>query len=339
MALVFLGALLFARVLNQGHLREAWGLLRELGWRSPLVVLPYLGAIGLDTAAWRAILRQLGQPVGFLRLLRVRVATESLLLGLPGGSILSETLKPALLLRDGVEVQVTAASLAGKKALQVGSQGLYFLLAATVAWRPLGALSRNLGFGRVLAPAVALAGLALLLLALALSGVLVSSRLAERFVGLLRALPSQRLRGWLTRRKGAFVSADALTREVLGNLPAHAPLPVLWLLGSWMMESVESWVLLALLGSRLDFTQVLAFEPAVSLMRSLAFFLPGGLGVQDAAYFACLTHLPTAVGVSAATAAAFVLLKRFKEVFWVLAGFASLAGLAKRPSSPGAGTR
>lgn len=326
-----LGALLFARVLRQGHLEEAWGLLRQLGWKSPLVLLPYLVAIALDTAGWRAILRQLGQPVGFLRMLRVRIATESLLLGLPGGSILAETLKPVLLLRDGVEVQVTAASLAAKKAFQVGSQGLYFFLAAAFAWRPLGALSRNLGFGRILGPSVVLAGLALLVLALALAGVLVSSHLAERLVGLLRALPFQRLRSWLSQKQGEFVSADKLTRAVLGNLPAHAPVPVLWLLGSWMMESVESWVLLALLGSRLAFTQVLAFEPAVSLMRSLAFFLPGGLGVQDAAYFTCLTHLSAGLGVSVATAAAFVLLKRFKEVFFVLAGFAALAALGRTP--------
>ncbi len=326
-ALVLLGAVLFVRVLVAGDFFGALRTLREVGWKLPLALLPYLVVIGLDTAGWHAILVQLGQQVGFLRLLRVRIATESLLLGLPGGSVLSETLKPVLLLRDGVDVSVTTASLAGKKAFQVSSQGLYFLLAAAVAWRPLGELSRHIGAGPVLGPLVVLVGLVLVVAGLALAGVLASFHIASRIFALLRAIPIPRVRTWLSTREAEFLSTDALSRRLLGALPAHAPVPVLWLLGSWMAESAETWTLLAVLGVRLDFTEVLAFEPAVSLLRSLAFFLPGGLGVQDAAYLSSLAHLSSGRGVSAATAAAFVLLKRFKEVFWIVAGFVSLAGL------------
>ena len=56
----------------------------------------------------------------------------------------------------------------------------------------------------------------------------------------------------------------------------------------WFAEAGETWVLLRLLGVDLSFAAVLAFEPVVSFARSAAFFIPAGLGVQDAGYMAFL---------------------------------------------------
>jgi hypothetical protein len=79
----------------------------------------------------------------------------------------------------------------------------------------------------------------------------------------------------------------------------------------------------------LSFAAVLAFEPVVSFARSAAFFIPAGLGVQDAGYMAFLQRagIPDAVN----RAAAFVLLKRFKELVWIAVGWILL--LATRRSS------
>jgi uncharacterized membrane protein YbhN (UPF0104 family) len=57
----------------------------------------------------------------------------------------------------------------------------------------------------------------------------------------------------------------------------------------------------------------------------MAFFVPAGLGVQDLGYFAFFSALgvPDAMGVGAA----FVLLKRTKELFWVCVGYTLLFGL------------
>jgi hypothetical protein len=72
----------------------------------------------------------------------------------------------------------------------------------------------------------------------------------------------------------------------------------------------------------LSFATVLAFEPVVSFARSAAFFIPAGLGVQDAGYMAFLRNaaVPDAVN----RAAAFVLLKRFKELVWIAVGWTLL---------------
>jgi len=58
--------------------------------------------------------------------------------------------------------------------------------------------------------------------------------------------------------------------------------------------------------------------------------VPAGLGVQDVGYVLCLT----ALGVPDATTVgtAFVLLKRGKDLFWILLGFVLMA-LGQRASN------
>src|SRR5262249_8564336 len=107
----------------------------------------------------------------------------------------------------------------------------------------------------------------------------------------------------------------------------------LWILGGWFAEAGETWVLLRLLGIDLSFSMVLAFEPVVSFARSAAFFIPAGLGVQDAGYMAFLRQagIPDAV----TRAAAFVLLKRFKELVWIALGWILLLATRARTGAPG----
>jgi uncharacterized membrane protein YbhN (UPF0104 family) len=80
----------------------------------------------------------------------------------------------------------------------------------------------------------------------------------------------------------------------------------------------------------------MAIETGVSLLRSIANIAPAGLGVQEAGYATLLTG----AGVGVDTAAAFVLLKRCKELFWIAGGYALLAGMrrseASRPYDAGA---
>ena len=81
-------------------------------------------------------------------------------------------------------------------------------------------------------------------------------------------------------------------------------------------------MLLQLLGVHLPLATVFAFEASVSLLRSIGCFAPGGLGLQDLGYVAALGTLGVADAMTAG--AAFVLLKRAKELVWALVGYGSL---------------
>ncbi len=91
----------------------------------------------------------------------------------------------------------------------------------------------------------------------------------------------------------------------------------------WLVRGVETWLFLRLLGADVPFLAALVVETAIIVVRSVAVPVPAGLGVQDVGYVLCLR----ALGVPDATtvATAFVLLKRGKDLFWILLGFALMA--------------
>jgi len=260
------------------------------------------------------------------RLLRLRLSTEAVQLSFPGGPILAEGLKVWFLSRQfGVAIPEGSASLAVKKALQVGTQGVYLLTAGVVA-------GSALPEGSKLRVALFLLGILSSTVAAGMIAVLLSGRIAERLFRLLRRVPVVRVQQWMIAREVAFMDTDQHVRAVLQSHVRGLVVAFVWILAGWFAEAGESWVLLKLLGVDLSFAAVLAFEPVVSFARSAAFFIPAGLGVQDAGYMAFLRRagIPDAVN----RAAAFVLLKRFKEVVWIAVGWILLLASRRRADEP-----
>jgi len=323
---VVLSAALFVRVLWVADLRNVGGLLADVGPLALLAVVPYGVAVIVDTAGWAAILRGLEARVATWRLLRLRLSTEAVQLSFPGGPILAEGLKVWFLSRQfGVAIPEGSASLAVKKALQVGTQGVYLLTAGVVA-------GSALPEGSKLRVALFLLGILSSTVAAGMIAVLLSGRIAERLFRLLRRVPVVRVQQWMIAREVAFMDTDQHVRAVLQSHVRGLVVAFVWILAGWFAEAGESWVLLKLLGVDLSFAAVLAFEPVVSFARSAAFFIPAGLGVQDAGYMAFLRRagIPDAVN----RAAAFVLLKRFKEVVWIAVGWILLLASRRRADEP-----
>ena len=317
-----LSVALFVRVLWMADLRNVARLLAEVGPLAFLAVVPYGVAVTLDTAGWAAILRGLEARVATWRLLGLRLSTEAVHLSFPGGPILAEGLKVWFLSRRfGVAAPEGSASLAVKKALQLGTEGAYLFTAAVVAGSvlPAGSGLRKVLFGL---------GAVMTLVSVGMVAVLLSGRVAERLWRLLRRVPLARVQSWMIAREVAFMDTDQHVRVVLQSHVPGLAVAFVWILGGWFAEAGETWVLLRLLGVDLSFAAVLAFEPVVSFARSAAFFIPAGLGVQDAGYMAFLQHAGIADAVN--RAAAFVLLKRFKELVWIAVGWILLLATRAR---------
>jgi len=92
---------------------------------------------------------------------------------------------------------------------------------------------------------------------------------------------------------------------------------ILFFIG-WMTELLETYLILYGLGAQLSFLTVAFFEPIVSLLRSIAFIIPAGLGVMDAGYISSFKTFGIENAVT--FAAAFILVKRAKEIFWSVIG-------------------
>jgi uncharacterized membrane protein YbhN (UPF0104 family) len=148
--------------------------------------------------------------------------------------------------------------------------------------------------------------------------------------------PWPSVRRWAEQRQHEAIATDAQVAR-LRAARAATTTATLAFLGCWCVEALESALLLRLVGADIPLPAVVAIESGLSLVRALVVVAPSGLGVVDLGY---ATVLP-ALGADAGSAAAFVLLKRAKELVWVMAGYAILGAMRGRAPaatllSPGA---
>ncbi len=290
-----------------------------------LIATPQLLSLFIECIGWSKVFEQLGHRVSRRSLLRVRLATEALAQTLPLGVVWAESLKPLLLGRHtGVPGSDSVASIVARKYLLMASQAVYVAVLATCGFGTLRELSLHFfHHGEVAFGAFGVSAL-LCLLAFGVAGVFTRGRIADRVLGALRALPIARLRKALSRRQAAFAHTDDLTaRYFTASFFRTTLRPGVFFLCAWLCESLESFLILKLLGVELGFFTIAAVEVMLSFLRNVLFVLPSGIGVQDVGYVSCLAALgvPDALNIGAA----FSVLKRGKEMFWALVGYSLLA--------------
>lgn len=294
----------------------------------------YFGVLSCDALGWHRLLKCSGRQVPWARLLAIRTGAEGLGLSLPSGGVFAEGMAIYLLRKVcGVRTGLAVASLAARRFYIFFSFGLALAASAVAGHSLLAAISgRVIGRGG-LEWVVAAAAAFVLLAAFGLRAALLGGDLAGRMSSGLGALPIAALRQWLARRADSFSEVDRQVETVLAGSGGGPILTTLCFLGIWLCEVGETFFILSLLGAGLSFRAVFSFEGVLTLARGLAFFTPSGLGVQDLGYLAFLKGLGVEQAIN--VWGAFVLVKRGKEVFWIIIGYLLLARHAWRPS-PGA---
>jgi uncharacterized protein (TIRG00374 family) len=285
-----------------------------------LLLLPQLVAISAESFGWKLSFRVIGRDLRFSTLLRVRLSTEALAQSLPFGVAFAESMKPSLLRRHaGVPVTDSIAGMAARKYLLLLSQSLYVLLLGTLGFAGLEAASREMigtpGLGVItLGMGVVLAGMAL---ALAFS--LQNSGIARGALSWLRRIPLGPLRRWLSERERTFSATDSAVSSYFRAPLRRSIAPLACFLAAWLIEAIETYLILRALGVEAGFLTLASIEIVLCIVRNVAFMLPAGLGLQDLGYVALLAAL--GVPDAASVGAAFVLVKRSKELFWILLGY------------------
>jgi len=285
-----------------------------------LVLLPQLFSAALETNGWRLVF--LGRQVQFLTLLRVRIGSECVAC-LPAGVVLAESLKLPLLVRGlGLPVADAVCAIAARKYFLLLSQALYITLAALLGAAALEHASPAILGGGGLSATVLVAGFVVAIAGVGSRALLCRGKLATRFERVLSRVPLPVLRRALATHARTFAETDGTLQRFFDLHWTREVATVGWFLAGWIVEALETWIILRVLGVELDFLAVASFEVALSLVRSLVFVLPGGIGVQDAGYVLFLR----ALGVPDATTAgaAFSIVKRAKELAFAGLGLALL---------------
>jgi uncharacterized protein (TIRG00374 family) len=328
-ALASLG--LLAWVLRSADLSRALELVRSLGPWLPLLLVPNLLAVLIEAAGWWLSFDRLGGRPGFRGLATVRVIGDALMLGLPSGAVLSETVQPWLLKRRcGVPTESGIVATVARKFFVVASHGLFLAIATILAWPLLERASRST-IGRVGLPMLLLAtALVLVLVATLLVTATALGQVADRLRRGLDRVVGRWLGSWLERNALRFQRTDDALARFFRRPAGLLPSVALYMLG-WLVRALETLLILRLVGVQAPLSAAMVMETALILVRALAVPVPAGLGVQDLGYVLSLKALgvpdPTTVGT------AFVLLKRGKDAFWVAAGFLLLS-LGRRSGAP-----
>lgn len=326
MAVVALGAALSVRAFAGVDWRGTLHALRSVGPAAPLVFVPFFGAMVLDSAGMCLLLRALGRPVSLRELLPIRIGAEALHVTTPAGFLVADSATATLLQgRCGVPLSEGAVLAIARKWLVMRGHAAYILSGAVLGAGTLLTVSHRCGAGPWLPVGVG----ALALVPLLLSRGIGAGFRGEPALARLQQIVARAPWGWLRRRTASWRDGAAALDERFCRVGAATHLTwaaTIAFLGCWLLESVETAVVLWFVGAPLDWTFALAAEVGISLVRSVSNVAPAGLGVQDAGY---ATLLP-AMGLSADSAAAFVLVKRGKELAWIAAGYALLAILRRR---------
>jgi uncharacterized membrane protein YbhN (UPF0104 family) len=310
-AVVALGVLV--HTLRSADLARAAALVARSGGWVAVGLVPYAVALAFDGLAWRLLVAPIARPP-LVALVRARLRCDALGATLPGGTLVGESIAPTWL-REWMPVDAGVAAIAARKCMVGVAEGIYLVGSFAIGFAVLAAR----------APAMPWVVLALGALMLAMFGgmgvALASGSIAARAHRWLASLPIPPLRRWIDSRARGFASTDARLAALFRARPSRLAATCALSLASWSTETLETWVLLRLVGIQLPIATVLAFEASVSLLRSLGAFSPGGLGVQDVGYVAALGALGVPDAVTAG--AAFIVLKRAKEMAWTLIGYAS----------------
>ena len=268
--------------------------LRAVGWLGFTVVCLWsLGTLVVLGAAWRAVTPDSGATlVDFAWSRTVReAATDVLPFSQFGGLVVGAR----ALASRGVPEPLIYASMVADLTTEMASQ-LVFTLAGVGLL--ILRLDGRFDDGNVLA--VAIGGCALtaaLVLALAFG--------QRGLIGIAGRLGARLLPRAATAMAGVQAALDRCYRDRAGVLMSF-----LLNLLAWVGSAAGAWIALRFMGSDLPLASLLAIEALVFAVRSIAFVVPGGLGVQEGAYLL----LSPLFGLDPGTAVALSLLKRARDL-------------------------
>ena len=275
-----------------------------------LILLPMILVYGLEALGWQLTLGSHARTVGFMRLFAIRMAGETVNVTTPTAYVGGEPLKAFLLKRYGVPMVDGLASVITAKTTMTFAQVLFILLGLALAfwiledsghsWVAMLVSVGVLGFG---------VGLFLLLQRHGIG------------VGCLTLLRACGIRfGFLEKREPQLQELDGTIRSFYSQhrQTFYAALAIFFL--AWLTETLEVYAILYYLGVSIDVWAAISIAALTVLIKGGTFFIPGSLGAQEGGY----TLLLMSFGYSEVTGITFALIRRLREILWILLGLVCL---------------
>lgn len=264
-------------------------------WLVPLHTLPIL----LDSLGWRVLIARWRES-RVRTLFWIATIREGIDRLLPAASIGGALAGIRLLSERGVDGVLAAASVTTEVVLTIVSQYVFVIVGVLCLLR----LTDTVQFADDVLIGLAASLPLVVLLAVLLRYGSVFQRM-ERLA--VRLLGEQAL----SFLAGRSANLDAAIRELCSD-PARLLTTMAWQVTGMVSGSLETWLALRWLGHPVPFGAAIALDSLTMTVRSFAFLVPAGLGVQEAS----LVGFGALLGVNGDLALALSLAKRMREILF-----------------------
>jgi uncharacterized membrane protein YbhN (UPF0104 family) len=298
-----LGLILLGWMLHEVGWGVLWRHLVQVGWGWPLLLLPYGLLNWLEAWAWGLLLvNPRGRP-GQGRLFWLTLSGEAVNTFTPTAGVGGEAYRAARLAAGGTPWEEATASVVIHKGMKVLSLVLYICLGLALAPVLLPGAGPLMGMLTLGAALLGGGGLTFVLLQRR-EPCSRSLRLLERLHLCPRALKA---------REGHLAQLDAHLAFFYREYPGRAFLSLALYVLSWLLEALEAYIIFWLLGQPVSLTLALCLDALAKLFTAVGFFIPASLGVQDGGTIL----LTLGFRLGATVGAAFSILRRLREAFWM----------------------
>ncbi|HXX63845.1 MAG TPA: lysylphosphatidylglycerol synthase domain-containing protein [Bacteroidota bacterium] len=318
--------LLLGRQLGGVDFSQVGELLSSVGWKMCLVLIPAAAAVLSDTTGWAACITK-GSPGRLTTMIvPLRIGCDALTNSLPAGAAAAETARPILLHRRcGLDMPEAIASCLLAK-LNMAVAQIIFILGVIAPALACG----SFGTARGVVWMLAVGALAFLPVLAAMALVYSGPRLRQTSA-LLAKIPWAWLRTLLERVRPDLERIDRYAQTFAASHKRRLALSLGAFLAGWITSASESFVILALLGAGASLAQALTMEVVASILRIAFFFIPSALGAAEIGYATLIASFGSADPVL--VSAAFIAIKRSRELLWIALGYLALAFSARSHAS------
>jgi putative membrane protein len=295
-SLGLVGAALFTALLVRQGVMSVGGAVTTAGWGIAAVAAFHLVPIFLDALAWGVLLPRAGRPP-WKSLFWMRWIGESISNLVPSATVGGDIVRARLVAIQGVPLSTAAASIIVDITLGVVTQIVFTLLGLILLIDVTGRTNfvRPTLFGTLI-------GL------VAVAGFYFAQRKGMfRFVGTIitRLVNSPEWSSLVEGGETLDQTVRALYGRRRGVLACCA-----WTIVSLVASSGEIWIALHALGLPATFVKAIILQSMAMTIRSVAFPVPGALGVQEGGYLV----VGNLLGIPGEAAFAISLITRFRDL-------------------------
>ncbi len=267
-----------------------------VGWGIAVIVIYRFANIHFDALGWRCLIaRDIRPGTGAIFLFRwIGEAVNQLL---PTAQVGGEIVRARLLAQRGVPGVEAAATVVADFSVGLGTQFLFTVVGAAL----LLAATAGDGNGIWLASTLAALG-GIVAVVFAFQRLKGFSKLAAVIRSLAFGSGMDNLTDRIERFDLAVLDLYGRTRDLVWCAG--------WRLASWFAHAVEVWLIFWFLGKPVSWSDALILESLGAAVRSVAFAIPGAVGVQEGGLLA----IGLALGIGAEDALAMALVKRAREI-------------------------